>query len=217
MSESTVVYKEEDGDKWKKNKTVTKVIIDDDVTEIPFDAFEACESLKVVVFSPNSKLKKIGNDAFYGCKALVEFVLPNSVEELEGSAFRSCSNLQTVSLGSNLKIVDQNTFYNCSNLSTVIWPESITMVGEGVLKYCTKLHKLAGSDTQDVVVAYLKAIPPLIKWCITGKLEEAKRAVEGDLPTSTSTSTSETAGWWRCRCFSVTSSPSRRRTTNFTT
>ena len=116
MSETTVTLRKADGTKWKGNKTITKVIIDDDVTEIAEDAFEHCQNLKVVVFSPNSKLKKIGKGAFYKCTALEEVDLPDSVEELkEGDfdcrgAFQYCSSLQKVSLGSNLKIIGYSAF-----------------------------------------------------------------------------------------------------------
>ena len=207
MSESTVTYKREDGEEYKGNKTVTEVIIDDDVTEIAKEAFYDCTNLKTIVFSPNSKVKKIGRGAFADCTALEEVDLPNSLEELDidfsgdDGVFQSCSNLKKVSFGSNLKIVGDRAFadtkvkaivlkdkvttigeyafHSCSNLSTVIWPESVTTVGIGVFEDCTELHELAGSDKQDVVIAYLKA-SPFAKLCITGKLEEAERIAEGN-------------------------------------
>ena len=164
------------------DKTIGKVIIDDEVTEIAAYAFNGCTKLKVIVFSPNCKVKKIGYDAFAKCTALEEVDFPNSLEELEGEsgmlgAFGACSNLTKVSFGSNLKIVGEATFYQCikleaivlkesvttigkiafkgcSNLSTFVWTESVTTVGDDVFENCTKLHEVAGSDKQDDVIAY---------------------------------------------------------------
>ena len=210
MSESTVTYKREDGEEYKGNKTVTEVIIDDDVTEIAKEAFYDCTNLKTIVFSPNSKVKKIGRGAFADCTALEEVDLPNSLEELDidfsgdDGVFQSCSNLKKVSFGSNLKIVGafafshtkvkaivlkdkvttirEYAFCECSNLSAFVWPDHVTTVGNNVFQDCTKLHELAGSWKQDDVIAYLKkAIPPLVKLCINnGELEEIKQIVEED-------------------------------------
>ena len=181
MSLRVVTYKKKDLKKYQWDKTIEKVIIDDEVTEIAAEAFLGCTKLKVIVFGPNCKVKKIGHGAFCQC-ALEEVDFPNSLEEIKGKrnstgAFAACANLQKMSFGSNLKIVGGAAFYQCtkleaivlkekvttigekaftrcSNLSTFVWPKSVTTVGDEVFDDCAKLHELAGSDKQDDVIAY---------------------------------------------------------------
>ena len=186
MRDGIVVYKRGTLTKYMEDKTVTKVI----------------------VFSPNCKVKKIGYCAFYECTALEKVNLPDSLEELVGEegiygAFGRCRNLQKVSFGSNLKIVGYSTFCQCikleaivlkdkvttigkrafrqcDNLSTVIWPESVTTVGDAVFMESSKLHELAGSDEQDDVIAFLKSKSPLMQLCVDdGELEEMKNILKG--------------------------------------
>ena len=209
MSLRVVTYKKKDLKKYQWDKTIEKVIIDDEVTEIAAEAFLGCTKLKVIVFGPNCKVKKIGHGAFCQC-ALEEVDFPNSLEEIKGKrnstgAFAACANLQKMSFGSNLKIVGGAAFYQCtkleaivlkekvttigekaftrcSNLSTFVWPKSVTTVGDEVFDDCAKLHELAGSDKQDDVIAYpKKTTTPLVKLCINnGELEEIKQIVEED-------------------------------------
>eukprot|EP00518_Triparma_eleuthera_P000756 CAMPEP_0182468032 /NCGR_PEP_ID=MMETSP1319-20130603/14876_1 /TAXON_ID=172717 /ORGANISM="Bolidomonas pacifica, Strain RCC208" /LENGTH=135 /DNA_ID=CAMNT_0024668195 /DNA_START=210 /DNA_END=614 /DNA_ORIENTATION=+ len=131
MSLRVVTYKKEDEGKvgeYREDQTIEKVIIDDEVTEIARYAFSQCTKLKVIVFSPNCKVKKIGYGAFYGCTALEEVDLPNSLEELEGGSdgvFEHCRNLHKVSFGSNLKIVGACAFFN-TKVKTILLKEKVT-------------------------------------------------------------------------------------------
>ena len=176
-----ITYQEGDGEKYRNNKTVKKVIIGAGVTKIAEEAFWGCSNLAEVDLG---SCKELGQGAFAGT-ALREVFIPKSTEKIgrpvtyDAGVFHSCSNLQKVVFeGNNVKIIGANAFQgiaaetielkegvttigkgafeSCSNLSTLVWPTSITTVEGGVFNNCTQLHELTGSDNQDDVITYLK-------------------------------------------------------------
>ncbi len=62
------------------------------VSEIESESFQNLTTLKVLRFAPNSKIKKIGENAFRGCTNLKYAVIPQSVTTIGNGAFKSCSS-----------------------------------------------------------------------------------------------------------------------------
>jgi len=62
---------------------------------------------------------EIADMAFYGCKRLVNIVLPESLELIGFYAFAECKRLKAINLPMNLKYIGQYTFEDCPNLETV--------------------------------------------------------------------------------------------------
>ncbi|EJK67223.1 hypothetical protein THAOC_11777 [Thalassiosira oceanica] len=104
---------------------ITQVRIGPQVKHIPHDAFRDCINLAEVQFGEGS-LEVIGDDAFRGCKALQEVVIPPSVTKLGDSAFRDCSNLAEVQFRKGLEIIEYSAFKGCKALQQVIHPSSVT-------------------------------------------------------------------------------------------
>lgn len=67
------------GDDIEPNKTVTKIIMPDSVTDIEMDAFSYCEKLTEIIFSKN--LKNLSLD-LRGCTSLKEVSIPDSVTSI---------------------------------------------------------------------------------------------------------------------------------------
>ena len=86
------------------NTTLQSVTIPASVTTIDGGAFNECTALGSVTFADGSKLKFIGDCAFYGCTALANITIPASVTSIEYGAFGYCENLATVTLNSNPRI-----------------------------------------------------------------------------------------------------------------
>ena len=74
-------------------KDVVSVRFHPSVVEVEERAFKNCT---LAMF--NDGLKKIGSNAFEGCKALQYIDLPSSLLEIGSGAFRFCSNLKRVEL-----------------------------------------------------------------------------------------------------------------------
>ena len=98
------------GDEIEPNKTVTKIIMPDSVTDIEMDAFSYCENLAEIIFSKN--LKSISLD-LRGCFSLKKVVIPDSVTAI--NYLHREKNLTEIYVGSNLIEVDESAFSFISN------------------------------------------------------------------------------------------------------
>ena len=93
------------GDDIEPNKTVTKIIMPDSVTNIETDAFSYCEKLTEIIFSKNLKSLSLN---LRGCFSLKEVVIPESVTSI--GYFHREKNLTDIYIGSNLIEVDDSAF-----------------------------------------------------------------------------------------------------------
>lgn len=100
---------------FQDNKTLEKVTWPSTVTEIPFQMFQNCSSLKTVENTRN-------------------------VTYIYGSAFQNCNNLIELDLGS-CKIADW-AFYYCSKLQSIGELAKCTFVGNGAFSDCSSLEKV---------------------------------------------------------------------------
>lgn len=73
------------------------LLIPDSVTEIDNTAFNEISSIQHVVFSPNSKLSRIGNYCFLGCQNLKTFIIPSAVERIGWAPFNFCPSIEIYS------------------------------------------------------------------------------------------------------------------------
>ncbi len=94
------------------------------VTKINNSAFGNCGSLSVVTFESNSQLTSIGNYAFYACRSLYNFVIPENVTDIGKFAFYCCG-LNSITIQNNLSNIEEGAFEGCHalveiyNLSTI--------------------------------------------------------------------------------------------------
>jgi len=98
--------------------TITKVIIQDNVTNIGDKAFIDCTNLTSI--ENWDKVKIIGKKSFENCNKLQTITIPNSVTEVEGYAFYNCIGLKSVTIGSNVKKIGEYAFYGCCNVEKII-------------------------------------------------------------------------------------------------
>ncbi len=138
-----------------RNKTLSSVVISENIKEINYQAFAGCSSLTSVSL-PNT-LTFIGYGAFSGCKSLESITLPNSVTTIFDAAFGNCSSLKTITIPNSVTTLGseinsfRNVFVGCSSLLSVNVEESnqyLTSV-DGVLynKDKTKLIICPGAKT----------------------------------------------------------------------
>lgn len=64
-------------------------------------------------------VKKIDNQAFYGCDKLTSVVIPDSVTEIDSYAFDSCKGLVEVTIGKSVSTIGTGAFDQCSSLKTI--------------------------------------------------------------------------------------------------
>ena len=74
---------------------VDKLIINEDMTDIPSNTFRSMY-IKTVEFP--SSLKTIGVSAFSSCNVLTAIDLPSTITDISNGAFSYCSNLEEITV-----------------------------------------------------------------------------------------------------------------------
>lgn len=75
------------------NDLLSSVNIPTNVKVIGNNAFSNCDNLVTVNFTEDSKLERIGIEAFYKCSTLTSFNVPTGVTTIENMAFSNCAKL----------------------------------------------------------------------------------------------------------------------------
>lgn len=101
--------------------SLSAIAIPSKVKVIGEQAFYKCSKLQTVSIAENSELTSIGKKAFASCSALEQIVIPSGVTTIGTEAFDSCSNLTTVTLPESLTLSSMSSvFSNCGNLETIV-------------------------------------------------------------------------------------------------
>ena len=88
-----------------------------------------CRDKSVTSVEIPAGVTKIGNGAFYGCKALAAVVIPAGVTEIDGSAFDGCKSLTSVVIPNSVTEIGRGAFDSCTSLVSVVIPENVTKIG----------------------------------------------------------------------------------------
>jgi len=125
---------------WKTDaSTVTKVIFDDSITELPRAAFADFTKLTEVKLPSN--LKSISNEAFKNCTALKSVTIPKSVTWIGDSAFENCTSLNLCdenmcyAFNNAIKYIGQRAFYGVmeNDECYISLPKSLKKLGSDAL------------------------------------------------------------------------------------
>lgn len=121
---------------------------------IPVERFDGSNNEKItsLTLSPNVKsvdglydiktlasvnlanVEKIESEAFSGCSALNNVVIPASVKTIGESAFSGCSALSSVTFNEGVKKINDYAFYNTA-LKAAVLPASVVSIGDYAFGY----------------------------------------------------------------------------------
>lgn len=87
-------------------------------------AFLDCKSLTTVDFGIG--WKEVGRQAFYGCSALKDIILPEGIEYIRDGAFSGAA-IEAIHLPNTLKVIEKNAFV-CEKLKTITIPASVEKI-----------------------------------------------------------------------------------------
>lgn len=111
------------------------------VVSIKNTAFYQNSTITSVDFSQASNLKRIGSNAFFGCKSInTEIILPDSLENIDNCAFQECENLPKVTVNIGLKVIPNQCFYQCSSLTEAVLPDTIETIQPWAFADCPSLE-----------------------------------------------------------------------------
>lgn len=107
-------------------------------------AFSGCTQLETFTTSDNVPLSCIPVDAFNGCSALQDILIPSAVKSIDTAAFNACENLRTLTFakGSQLLYIMRDAFNGCKKLRAVALPSQIRTVSEHAFSDCYSLRRL---------------------------------------------------------------------------
>ena len=121
---------------------VTQLQNKEDGNFASYGVFESCTSLETVIFENNCQLTQIGQRAFYGCSALKEIVIPNSVSTIGFMAFYICSGLESVTIPATVTSLGHSIFYGCTSLKNVVLNSKTTELPMYMFYNCTSLSSI---------------------------------------------------------------------------
>jgi hypothetical protein len=112
------------------------------------NVFKGWTQLKSVAFPIGSALETLGKYAWYNCAGLVSVDL-SGCAALKSIlyTFYGCTALQEVKLPESLETIGEFTFYNCSALKAVNMPGSIITIGNSAFSGCAILPSVELPDS----------------------------------------------------------------------
>ncbi len=103
--------------------TGVKVTIGANVKRIPALLFGGGygqqSNINVIEFVEGGVCETIGAVAFRYCPALIEVVIPDSVQTIEGNAFFGCSGLTEITIGKSVQEIGVFAFGECTSLTKI--------------------------------------------------------------------------------------------------
>ncbi len=136
---------------WKDyKKKISKVIIDEGITNIAGNAFRDCSSLTGIVIP--STVTEIEGSALQSCSGLTSIEIPSGVTDIGYAAFKGCSGLERIEVEEGNSNYDSRD--NCNAIietssntlitgckNTVI-PSGVTSIGCFAFYNCTSLTSI---------------------------------------------------------------------------
>ena len=111
-------------------------------------------------------VEHIGINAFSGCTALTDIVIPEGVKTLRG-AFCDCTSLERVEILAEISNIDSTTFLRCYNLKSITIPETVKKISDRAFEGCYRLAEVINkselnitprSDENGGVARYARAV-----------------------------------------------------------
>ena len=145
---------------YKYRNSVTKVVIEDGVTEIGGQNFRDFTKLNTVEIADSvtrigwsafgdctgltsirlpSGVTYIGPYAFGNCTNLANITIPSGVTEITDMLFTGCKSLTNITIPSGVTYIGKNAFYNCIHLTSISIPSSVTHIGDNAFRSCSRL------------------------------------------------------------------------------
>ena len=86
-----------------------------------------------------SKIRFIGDWAFWDCNGLTSINIPNSVMSIGEWAFMQCSSLTSINIPNSVRSIGRAAFYDCGSLTNVTIPISVTSIDKFAFARCINL------------------------------------------------------------------------------
>ena len=143
----------------------TDGVLDEHMVKAPYEGnFE--KSITDVYLS--NEVKRIGDDAFYGCTSLTSLTTPNSVTSIGSRAFGYCSGLTSITFFNPIKNgeIDTYAFEYCRGLRRIDIGSGVTKIGDmaffGIITHDASDDNYFPLES-DIVVYCYATTPPEVR------------------------------------------------------
>jgi hypothetical protein len=111
------------------NEKITSLTLSPNVKSV-----DGLSDIKTLASVNLANVEKIESEAFSGCSALNNVVIPASVKTIGSSAFSGCSALSSVAFNEGVKKIGRYAFYNTA-LKAAVLPASVVSIGNYAFGY----------------------------------------------------------------------------------
>lgn len=137
-------------------QSITKVLIGNGVTGLPYSAFGSHDSLVSVTIGDG--FTYIPPETFIRCTALKEVRFGKNVTFIDGGAFERCG-LEEIAIPDTVTFINLGAFANCGELEKIWIPAAVTEIGEDAFEGCEKLTIFAPAGSYAEEYARENGIP----------------------------------------------------------
>ena len=129
------------------NEKITSLTLSPNVKSV-----DGLSDIKTLASVNLANVEKIESEAFSGCSALNNVVIPASVKTIGSSALSGCSALSSVAFNEGVKKIGSYAFYNTA-LKAAVLPASVVSIGDHAFGYVENFNTntVDPYDTTDVL------------------------------------------------------------------
>ena len=124
--------------------SATKIIIDNDITNIGNYVFMGCSNLTNIIM-PDT-LTSISMGSFQGCTGLTSITIPETVTSIGNYAFQTCSGLKSIIIPDSITSIGAGAFNGCKSLTSITIPEKVTSIESFTFSGCISLTNITIPD-----------------------------------------------------------------------
>lgn len=107
------------------------------VTDIGFNAFDGCSSLRRLTIPDN--VLNIGSAAFIRANSLSKIKLPSGLTAIADNLFREVPSLSRLDIPETVTSIGNAAFYFCNSLAILNLPSGVTSIGSEAFMDCSNL------------------------------------------------------------------------------
>ena len=140
---------------------LTSVFVPASVLEFDNNVFNGCTVLTSIAVHPENFVFTSENGILFNknkSKLLFcpedwqgDYVIPDSVVEIEEDAFSECSGLTSIVIPTSVDVIGKWAFSGCTGLTSIIIPNSVTKIGNGAFSSCECLTSINIPDSVDTI------------------------------------------------------------------
>lgn len=134
-------------------KETESLIITEAAQSLPEKFCKSHFQLRKVVFCSDGIIESIPTDAFEGCSALLDIVIPSTVTAIGDRAFSFCTSLTQFAFPQNLRTLGKHSFVAC-NLTQLSIPGSVEVISESSFSGCSSLLQVELLEGVKVIGPY---------------------------------------------------------------